>query len=366
MHLSFQKSFFTIGTIFAFIAALILAKSIFIPLAFALLIAFILFPVCRKIETWGVSKILAVFLSIFTLFLIIAGIIFIFSNRIVNISEEFTEFRNQLLKLFADITVYINDNIGFVDDLEHGELYAKLKTWLNESTGTLLSKTFSGTSNFLFGLMIAVVFSFLILLYRKGLVNAAVHFYAQENRSQALKMFQSVQKVGQKYLSGMFFVIFIIGVLNSLGLWIIGIDHPILFGFLAALMSIVPYAGALIGASIPVLYGFMTEDSIWMPITIAIYFWAVQVLESNFLTPKIVGTNLKLNALNTILSIIIGSSVWGVAGMILFLPFTAMFKVVCQEYTVLKPVALLMGDSNYSKDKSNDKSKWFEKVKSWF
>lgn len=368
MHLSFQKIFFVFGSVFAFIAFLVLAKAVLIPLTFALLIAFILFPVSRKYESWGANKIMGAFLAIFTLILIIGGGIYLFSNQIIHLSENFTDFKDKIIKVFADVTLYINENMGFVGHLEAGDLFNKFKSRLNESIGTLISQTFSGTSNFIIGLLSTIVFTFLILIYRDGLVSAVVSFYPQENRNKALNMFKSVQKVGQQYLFGMLLIVLILGLVNSIGLWIIGLDNPFLFGFLAAVLAIIPYAGTIIGASIPILYAFMTYDSVLVPITIIIFFWFVQFIESNFLSPKIVGGNLNVNALTSILSIIIGASVWGIAGMILFLPYTAMFKVICEEYDELKPVALLIGNRNYNKLEESKKlqNKWVKKIKGWF
>jgi predicted PurR-regulated permease PerM len=177
-------------------------------------------------------------------------------------------------------------------------------------------------------------------------------FSPEDKRDRVLKMFKSIQQVGQKYLSGMILLIIIIGLANSIGLWIIGIDNPILFGFLAAVLSIVPYVGTSIGAIIPILYAFVSYDSLWPVIAVAILFWAVQLITDNFLSPRIVGGSLHINALVSILSLIIGALVWGVAGMILFLPFAAMLKVFCEEYEELKPIALLIGDQNY-KDKDS-------------
>ena len=146
---------------------------------------------------------------------------------------------------------------------------------------------------------------------------------------------------------------------------IIGIDNHFLFGFLASALALIPYAGTFLGAAIPVLYSLISYDSIWMPITIAIYFWLVQIIESNYLTPKIVGGNLKINAFTSILSIIIGASVWGIAGMVLFLPLAAMLKTVCEEYIELKPFALLIGEQNYYTNDGKDKfiDKWVKKIK---
>ncbi len=368
MHLSFQKIFFVIATVVGIFAILVLAKSVLIPIAFAFLLAFILFPVARKFESWGVKRIMSAFLSILALILIIGGGIFLFSNQIIQLSENLTDFNYKILEVFADATVFINKNIGFLPQLEQGELLDKIKDWLNESAGTLVSQTVGGTAEFFIGLLSAFVFAFLILIYRNGLVNALVSFYPEDNRKKAFKMFKSIEQVGKQYLLGMVVIVLVLGFVNSIGLWIIGVDNPFLFGFLAGVLALIPYAGTVLGAAIVILYAFISYDSIWMPITIAIFFWFVQFIESNFLSPKIVGGNLKLNALASILSIIIGASIWGIAGMILFLPFAAMLKVVCDEYEELKPVALLIRDQNYDKKDNSEKFyyKLFEKIKGWF
>jgi predicted PurR-regulated permease PerM len=298
----------------------------------------------------------------------LGGGIFLFSNQIIRLSESLTDFKGKILEVFADVTFYLNTNIGFFPQLERGELLENIKNWLTESGGTLLSQTFSGTANIIVGLLTALIFTFLVLIYRKGLVRALVSFYPREKRGKAFRMFQSVQKVGKQYLVGMIVIMLILGFVNSVGLWIIGIDSPFLFGFLAGFLAIIPYVGTLVGAAIPILYAFMTYDSVWMPITIAIFFWFVQFIESNFLSPTIVGGNLKINAFTSILSIIIGASIWGIAGMILFLPFAAIFKVICKEHEELKPVALLIGKQNYETKDAENKSidKWFKKIKAWF
>ncbi len=365
MNLSFQKIFYVIASVIGLFAILILAKSVLIPLSFAFLIAFILYPVARKLESWGTNEIVSAFLSILALFLIIGGGVFLFSNQIIMLSENLTDFKAEILSVLADATLFINKNIEFLKPLEKGELLDRIKTWINNSAGTLISQTFSSTANIIFGMITSVIFTFLILIYRKGLVRALVSFYPDEHKEKAFKMFQSVQKVGQQYLFGMMIIVLILGFLNSAGLWIIGIDNPFLFGFLAAILALIPYAGTFLGASVPVLYSLISYDSIWMPISIVLFFWFVQFIEGNFLTPKIVGGNLKMNALSSILSIIIGASVWGIAGMILFLPFAAMLKVVCREYDALKPIALLIGEQNYKEKEEKSKSieKWFTKIK---
>jgi len=353
MNLSFQKMFFAIATIFALVAFLVLAKSILIPLSIALLLSFILFPLAKRFESWRMNRILAAFLSIFAMFLIIGGTIYFFSTQIIGLSDEFSHFKDKIILLFADVTLYLNNNVSFIPNLEKNELIDRIQDWLSQSTGSLVRKTVSNTATLFVGLLATIVFTFLILIYRDGLTLAFTQFAPDEKRAKVRKMFKSVQQVGQKYLLGLILLTIVIGLANSVGLWIIGIDNPFLFGFLGAALAIIPYIGTYAGAIIPILYAFMSYDSPWKAIAVAILFWCVQLVADNYLTPKIVGGSLKVNALAAILSLFIGAAVWGIAGMILFLPFAAMFRVVCEEYEELNPVALIIGSQNY-KEKAVD------------
>jgi predicted PurR-regulated permease PerM len=364
MRISFQKTFYTLATVLGLFAVLLVAKKILIPLSIALLLSFILLPVTKRLTKWGVNNLLAAFLSILLLFLIIGGMIFFFSTQIINMSNEFSNFKDKLMGLLTDVVVYFNKHVSFVPDLNRDDLLGQIKDWFASSGGDVLKKTFGNTASLLAGLLSVTIFTFLLLIYRGALTHAFIHFYPPDKREQALRMFHNIQRVGQKYLMGMSLVILIVGAANSIGLLIIGIDHPFLFGFLAASLSIIPFVGTTFGASIPVFYTFMTSDNLWTTVIVTFLFWSVQLVESNYLSPKVVGGTLKVNALAAIISLILGAVVWGVAGMVLFLPFTAMLKVFCEEYEKLKPVALVIkDDSDVREKKNNGIKRWFKKLK---
>lgn len=367
MTLSFQKLFFVLAFIFGLFAVMVVAKTVLIPLSMALLISFILFPIVKKLESWGLNKLFSAFLTLLVLFIVIGGGITLFSAQIMNLSNQFQDFTGKIMNTLTDVVVFINDNVNFIDDLKRDELVENGKDYLKESSGSLIQNTFSGSVTFFTDFVSTIIYTFLFLIYRQGLTEAIVAFADDDNKSKILRMLKNIQSVGQKYLSGMFLLILILGCANSLGLWIIGIDSPFFFGFLAAILSIIPYVGTTIGAVIPVLYAFMASQSLWTPVAVIILFWGVQLIESNFLSPKIVGSSLNVNALVAILSLLIGASVWGVAGMVLFLPFAAILKVICEEFHQLKPVAMLIS-SNISEDsdKTSKSTKWLDKVKGWF
>ncbi len=363
MNISFQKSFFALGLAILIFAVLILAKTVLIPLGLALLLSFILFPLHKKLLKWRMGNIPGALLSILSLAFVIIGALTFFSAEILSLSDQVSEFGDKLMKLYVDLIAYINQNISFINDLDEQELLNNLRERLKSSAGGLLGETFSSSTSFLAGLFTTIIYTFLLLIYRNGLVSAFMKFAPKTKEEQFFNMLKNIQQVGQKYLSGMLMLIVILGLANSIGLWIIGIDSPFLFGFFAATLSLIPYIGTTLGATIPVLYAFMSQDELWVPIAVALMFWFIQLLESNFLSPKIVGSSVNVNAFAAILSLIIGASVWGIAGMVLFLPFAAMLKVVFQEYKELKPVALLISESNFrSPQKKKEVPSWLKKL----
>ncbi len=363
MKISFQHTFFAIATVFALFAIMVLAQPILVPVSLSLMLSFILYPVERKFESWGITKMIASFLVLLGSFVLLLGLLFLFSAQLIELSGQLSEFKQKITILFTDVLVYLNSNISFIEQLDRNELIQEAGNWIKGSAASVVGETVSSTSSFFTGIVTVTIFTYLILIYREYLTAAFVSFAPKENKSKLRNMLSNIQKVGQKYVSGMFLLILILGTLNSLGLWIIGIESPVMFGFLAATLSIIPYIGTIIGAIIPILYAFMAHDSLWIPISVAILFWAVQLVESNFLSPQIVGSSLNVNPLAAILSLIIGAYIWGVAGMVLFLPFAAMLKVFCQEFDQLKPIAMLINDYN---DSSESEASVVTKIKSWF
>lgn len=368
MHFSFQKLFYALAALFGIVTILVVAKSILIPIGFAALISFILFPLARKIESWGLNRLVAAFLAMLVMFSIIGGIMFFFSTRLIELSTHYAEFQTKIMKLFSDVLLIVNEKFMSGQPIDKKDVIENVNVWINESGSKVIGRTFNNTTTFLAQLIGMIIYTFLILIDRDGLTNAFIHFSPVNQHDRVKKMLRKVQQVGQKYLSGVLLIILILGVVNSIGLWIIGIDSPFFFGFLAASLSIIPYVGTTLGAVIPVLYSFMTYDSLFVPLSVAIMFWSVQLVESNFLSPKIVGGSVSINAFASILSLIIGGSIWGLAGMILFLPFTAMLKVVCEEYVELKPFALLIGihESHEKRRKESFVHRGFMKMKTWF
>jgi predicted PurR-regulated permease PerM len=267
-----------------------------------------------------------------------------FYAQMRELAQDISLIKNKILLLLANITDFFNANFTMLPKLEKNDLSQKSKDLLNNSTGDIFRTAVDNGAAFFTGLMECIIFSVFTLLYRKGLIQALIQFFPNKQYPVVFKMIPAIKNIGQRYFLELILVVGIIGIFNSVGLWIIGLENPLLFGFLGAALSIIPYVGTISGGAIAVIFAFLTSDSIWMAVQVAILFWAVQWISDNFLSPALVGSSLDLNAFTAILSLIIGAMLWGLSGMILFLPFTAMLKVVCEQYIELKPIATLLGN----------------------
>ncbi len=135
----------------------------------------------------------------------------------------------------------------------------------------------------------------------------------------------------------------ILAICNTIALSIIGLQQALFFGVLAGMLNIIPFIGSMVGSAIPIMVLLLTRESYGAPIAAAIYFLSIQLVESYFLTPNITGNKVKLNPMATIMALLLGALVWGVAGMILFIPFLGILKVVFDNIEPLRPYGYIIG-----------------------
>ena len=192
------------------------------------------------------------------------------------------------------------------------------------------------------GIIIITVYTFLMLLYRHIFINFIKKVSPKEEESE--KVSRQVAGVSKDYLLGRLIVIAIVAVINSVGLTLIGIKHGIFFGVLAAVLDLIPYIGIIIGAGLPLIMSLINHENLWPFFAVLGLFVFVQLLENYYLTPKIVGSHVRLNPLFTLMAVIVGGYLWGVAGMILFIPFLGMLKVIFDHVGPLHPYGYLIGD----------------------
>lgn len=358
----YVKYTYVLAGIILTIYAMIMAKTVLLPFLFALFFSILLAPLCRWIEKLGFPRFLAALLSILAGVLAIFCIGFFFYNQMTAFAADADMFAQRLEELLASVESFIASTFPFELELNLDMLIAAVVEYVRENASSL-TRGLSGAASLLTAVFLVPVYMFLILLFRDLLKNFLKKAFARKDSVREKKVdriITNVKTLVQKYITGVLIVIGILAVLNSTMLLIIGVDHAIFFGVFAAMLNVIPFIGPLMGSVLPILYSLITMDSLIYPIIILAGFYVVQLLEGNLLTPVIVGSSVSMNALATLILLFVGAQIWGLAGMILFIPLGAIFKIVCDEVESLKPFGYLLGRD--TGDKSEERSKLAKKI----
>jgi predicted PurR-regulated permease PerM len=190
---------------------------------------------------------------------------------------------------------------------------------------------------------------FYMLNFREQFRRFVIKVSPKKKKDDTETIMKDISIVIQRYISGVFTVVLILCFLNSLGLYIIGLKYAIIFGVISALFNLIPYFGTWIGAFFPFVFALLTGDTPGLAFSVFLLFLIIQFTENNILTPNITGGYVRLNPLITILSIIVGGMVWGVAGMLIVIPFMATLKILFEQVDELKPYAYLIGNERSKK-----------------
>jgi predicted PurR-regulated permease PerM len=207
---------------------------------------------------------------------------------------------------------------------------------------SIIAETLLNIGGLLVVLLLIPVYVFLILYYKPLLVTF-IHEVFHSNESNAVtEILTATKKIIQSYLIGLIIEAIIVATLNSVGLLIIGIDYALLFGVIGAILNLIPYVGCMIAVALPMLIAF-ASNSPYSAFLVLALFTLVQMIDNNLIIPNIVASKVQLNALVSIIIVIAGGALWGISGMFLAIPLTAILKVIFDHIPYLKAWGTLLG-----------------------
>jgi predicted PurR-regulated permease PerM len=335
---------------FTVLSCLILyfGKTLFIPLSFSLLISFILYPICKWMETKSINKGIAIVICILGVTLLVGSVIYLLFAQFSEFLQEWQSLRVKLADTLNQLSILLFERL----DISVEKQSEFVKNTLDNSGSqafSILRNTAYSLSESLFILLMIPVFAALILYHRQILSNALYELFPPEKKGTIHEILVETIHAYYNFIKGMLMVYLIVGLLNSIGLLIIGVPHPFLFGFIASILTFVPYVGIMISSLLPIAVSWITYNSIWYPLGVILVFSIVQALEAYIIFPFAVGSRLKINTLVIIIVVIVGGILWGAAGMILFIPFVSIVKLIADRTPSLKTLSVLLGDGEQKK-----------------
>jgi predicted PurR-regulated permease PerM len=333
------------------VALLYLGKPLFIPMSFGLLLAIICYPMCRWMERKGWPRTLSVAVAITLIALIFIALLVMLGYEMTILSEHKPEIIAKLSVAVPEFRTWLDETLG-VNMQTQGDLLDDITAGLSNSGTSLLNGVFSATTSLILSLILIPLFAVLFLLHRNTFVRFFETVAGERHKADLTAILRESISSYFHFVKGTFFVYCIVGVLNSAGLLMLGIDHAILFGMIAAFMTIIPYVGIIISASLPIAIALITKDSWWYAAGVIIVFSVVQYLEANIIYPRVVGKQLNVSTWAILVTIIAGTILWGLSGMILFVPFVGILKIFSDHIPELKPLNILLSRTEKAK-KSN-------------
>lgn len=325
------------------VVVMIYGKFILMPLAFAGFFSMLLSPVVNWFEKMKLGRAGSIVITLFLLVVLLSGLISLISVQFVQFAEEIPVVTERLKGLAQDSRTFAEETLGFSQEEQFDFLQQGLDTVI-ERSGQYVSSFLGATTNVFTILTLLPIFMFFMLYYKEMYQTFLRKLFEKKQISSVDDMMVRVQEVTQNYLVGMLSVVAILAVLNVTGLLLIGLDHAIFFGVFAALIAVIPYIGTIIGGLLPTLYAFLFTDSLFTPLAVIGVFAVVQFLEGNIITPRIVGSKVSINPFMAMIALLIGAEIWGVAGMILFVPLIGILRVIFDQIDDLKPYGYLLGN----------------------
>lgn len=333
------RSTVTLFGIILLVFILFMLKSILIPLAFSLMIAILLNPFVKKLQHKKVPKIPAIIITLLLAIIFISGLMVLISSQIVKFSDDMPVLEQKFSELFSHLQLWLQENYSFS--------IAKQKQLLSEAGNNLrplIGQTLGSVLGTVSAIVLLPIYIFLILFYKTLILNFLYEVFAEKNSSQVGVVLEQTKGAIQSYMIGLLLEAIIVAALNSTALLILGIQYAILLGVIGAILNVLPYIGGIIAIALPLLIATVTKDGFTSQIGVIISYTLIQFIDNNFLVPRIVSSKVKINALVSLVIILLGGAVWGFAGMFLSIPFVAVLKIIFDRINELKPWGKLLGD----------------------
>ncbi|HVI49439.1 MAG TPA: AI-2E family transporter [Chitinophaga sp.] len=319
-----------------------MASEIIIPLLFALLIAIMLLPVVHALEKIRFPRGLASFIAVLLFVIVILLIMLLMGKQMQSFISDFPDLQRKLTTTIDELQEWVNTKFHINSSTQITYLEKAALGTLGTAT-SFISQTFLSLSSLMIFIVFVLLYTFFILFYRSRLVSFLVHLFNDRHREKLQIVIERTRYIIKSYVGGLMIEMVVVAILNTVVFLILGIKYAILLGVMAAIFNIIPYIGIFTALIISMLVTLTTGTPI-AALQVGIALFLVHLLDSNVLLPRIVGSKVKINALVTIIAVVMGNMLWGIPGMFLAIPVIAIIKIICENVEYMNPWAILLGD----------------------
>lgn len=335
----YLKSTTVLFGISIFIMMLYMLADLLVPMGFAVLLAILLNPFYNRLKRWKIPKILAITITLLTLIGFIIAVFYFLSSQMIQFGDTLPALKAKGAQIVVEIEGWVQQTFGYT--------IAKQKQMISEMANNskgLVGQTIGSLFGLFSVLFLIPVYIFLLLLYKELILNFLYEVFSEENSLSVAEILNQTKMAIQSYIVGLLIEAAIVAVLNASALLILGVKYALLIGVIGAILNMLPYIGGLIAIALPVLMATVTKDGYTTQLGIIAAYGVIQFIDNNILVPRIVSSKVQINALVSIIVVLLGNALWGVAGMFLSIPIIAVLKIIFDRIDDLKPWGKLLGD----------------------
>ncbi len=328
-----------LALVFLIVAGLYFAKDFLIPLCIGGILATLFLPFCRWLESKKIPKSIAVLLCLLILVGFIAVLISLFSWKISELLSDLNAIEERGKATIINIQSYIFNHLNI--SIKEQNLILKNE---QPSYSNIFQSVFGSISSVFASFILVIVYFAFLLFYRNHLKQFLLKLSNESKREEMAQVISSSTKVSLQYLLGISKMIVLLWIMYAIGFSIIGIENAIFFAILCGILEIVPYVGNITGTLLTVLVAAIHGADTSLLGAIVLVYGIVQFIQGWILEPLILGPQVKINPLFTIIALVLGQLIWGISGIIIAIPLTAIFKIICDHITPLQAYGFLIGE----------------------
>lgn len=340
----YAKFAFTLVILVVITIIIYVGQSVILPLLMALLFAILLRPVSNFFESkLRFPHVLANLVTVILFVLLFAVLLYFISVQIIDMTNDWNKMKANIMQHYSNLQEYLKDTFG-LSNSKQKELIDKAKDSSLDSGKQVLGTTLSSFVDSVMNLILIPVYIFLILLYRTHFIKFLSKLFDEKHHDTLQDILKTIKVSVQGYIIGLMIEFVIVSVLTSIGLMIIGVKYFILLGLITGLLNLIPYIGILIAGVLSIVASLTGTTDLSIIAGIIIVNVVVQLLDNNLLVPWIVSSKVEINAIASIVGIIVGGLLGGISGMFLAIPLMAILKVIFDRVDSLKPWGYLLGN----------------------
>jgi predicted PurR-regulated permease PerM len=328
-------------SLFAFVFVMHIGREIIVPIVYATIISILLNPFVNFLIKKKINRVVSIFAAVALACVIAVGSVYMISSHVADFSDSYPQLKQKFNATSTELIRWGSKTFNIRQ--------SKIKLWVTDTQSEAIddfaiAESLSQIGSIVITVVLLPVYLFMMLFYKPLLLEFIHRLFRIEHHAAVVQVLSNTKQIIQTYLVGLFFEMIIMATLNSLGLLLLGIQYALILGILGAILNIIPYVGGIVATALAMIIAFVTKDSLTYPILVLLLYIIIQLIDNNFIVPIVVASRVKINALISIIAVVIGGALWGISGMFLSIPLIAILKVVFDHVEPLKPWGFLLGN----------------------